>query len=61
LIETLEDVLEIFGDREIFIGRELTKIHQELIRTTVKELLLDLRKREKILGEITVVLGKKVV
>lgn len=61
LIETLEDVLKIFGNREIFIGRELTKVHQELIRSTVEELINSLKKREKILGEIAVVLSRKVV
>jgi len=30
--KTLQEVLDIFGDREIFIGRELTKVFQQLFR-----------------------------
>ncbi len=35
LISTLTDMLEYFGDRKISICRELTKIHEEVIRTTI--------------------------
>ena len=37
LTETLEDLLETLGDREIALCRELTTIHEEIIRTTLKE------------------------
>lgn len=35
LIYTLHDMLEYFGDRKISLCRELTKIHEEVIRTTI--------------------------
>lgn len=35
LLTTLEDMLKYFGDRKISICRELTKIHEEVIRTTL--------------------------
>lgn len=35
LIYTLRDMFEFFGDRKISICRELTKIHEEVIRTTL--------------------------
>lgn len=34
---TLSDMLEILGDRRIALCRELTKIHEEIIRTTLSE------------------------
>lgn len=37
LTATLKDMLEYFGDRNISICRELTKIHEEVIRTTISE------------------------
>ncbi len=37
LKRTLSDFLEYFGDRDIALCRELTKIHEEIIRTTVKK------------------------
>ena len=37
LSATLRDMLQYFGDRRIYIVRELTKIHEEVIRTTLAE------------------------
>ena len=37
LLATLRDMLEYFGDRRIFLCRELTKIHEEVIRTKLSE------------------------
>lgn len=36
LIYTLRDMYEFFGNRKISLCRELTKIHEEVIRTTIK-------------------------
>ncbi len=37
LLSTLEDMLEVFGDRKISLARELTKMHEEVKRTTLSE------------------------
>ncbi len=37
LAATLRDMLEAWGDRKLAIVREITKIHEEVIRTTLKE------------------------
>ena len=35
LRETLADLLEVLGDRDVALCRELTKLHEEVIRTTL--------------------------
>lgn len=35
LAETLSDLLETLGDRDVALCRELTKLHEEIIRTTL--------------------------
>ena len=51
---TLAEMADILVDRPIFIGRELTKLHEELIRTTaVAAPALNIRSK----GEFTVILG----
>ena len=46
LVRVLEDILEICGDGRISAARELTKIHEETIRGTVKEVLEHFRLTE---------------
>ncbi len=52
--ETLEAVLRILGDRPIVLGRELTKVHEELTRGPVSAVLAHLPIPR---GEFTIVLG----
>jgi len=39
LLETLQDVREILGDRQVVVARELTKLHEEIVRGTADEVL----------------------
>jgi 16S rRNA (cytidine1402-2'-O)-methyltransferase len=39
IIESLKDIRDILGDRNIAVCRELTKIHEEIFRGTVNEAL----------------------
>jgi len=55
--ETLKDVLEIMGNREIFVAREMTKLHEEYIRGRVSEVLQ--RLGDEVKGEITVVISNE--
>lgn len=36
--DTLSDMREVLGDRAALVGRELTKVHEELLRGTLSEL-----------------------
>jgi 16S rRNA (cytidine1402-2'-O)-methyltransferase len=56
IVETLQDVLAIFGPtRRVVIARELSKIHEEFRRGTVEEVLEQVQGRE-VKGEITLIL-----
>ena len=57
IVETFHDALNILGDVDVFVAREMTKIHQEFLRGKISEILEKLEKREKIVGELTVVMG----
>ena len=37
LLRTLQDLYSAFGDRDVALCRELTKLHEEVIRTTLSE------------------------
>ena len=52
--QTLHQASELLGERQIVIGRELTKVHQEFLRGTAAELAAQL---ESPRGEFTVVVG----
>lgn len=52
LKSTLLDMLEILGDRNIVLARELTKIHEEFLRGRISEIL---EKIEEIKGEFVVI------
>lgn len=52
---TLEDLLKTLGDRRLVIVRELTKLHEEVIRTTLSEAVLRYRD-ESPRGEIVLVI-----
>lgn len=49
---TLELMLEVLGDRKIAIAREITKLHEEVRRNKISEILKDV---EKIIGEIVII------
>jgi 16S rRNA (cytidine1402-2'-O)-methyltransferase len=57
LLASLEDALAELGDRPAAIARELTKMHEEVLRGQLSELLEDLKVRPSLKGEFVVVIG----
>jgi 16S rRNA (cytidine1402-2'-O)-methyltransferase len=51
--ETLEDMHDVLGDREVCVAREITKIHEESLFGKLSEV----RPRVKAVGEFVVVLA----
>ena len=56
LLATLADIRDIYGDREVVVARELTKIHEEFIRGEASTVLEGLRERQ-IKGEVVLLIG----
>ncbi len=59
ILESMEDVVAVLGPkRPVVLAREVTKLHEEFLRGPAESVLKDLRSRETIKGEITLLLGK---
>src|SRR5579871_1448504 len=59
IVETLTDVVELLGEsRHVVVAREVTKIHEEFLRGRAGEVLANLKSREVVKGEITLLIGK---
>ncbi|MBI5418734.1 MAG: 16S rRNA (cytidine(1402)-2'-O)-methyltransferase [Deltaproteobacteria bacterium] len=53
----LSEASEILGERRACLVRELTKVHEEILRGTLSELAAEIARRGTVLGEITLVVG----
>jgi len=54
LAKSLADMEAAFGDRKVEIARELTKIHEEVIRTSLSEAMARLQEK-RVKGEIVLI------
>lgn len=57
VVESLRDMIAVLGDREGFLCREVTKVHEELRRATLGEIAKELASRPEVLGEIVLVVA----
>ena len=58
--KAMADVASVDPERPVVLGRELTKMHEEILSGTAQEILDNLQNRDKILGEFAVcIYGKK--
>src|SRR5579883_2809747 len=58
ILETLADLDSVLGDREIAVARELTKIHEEVLRGTPASIRRTLAARDSIRGEFVILIAK---
>ena len=58
IIDMLESLKSVFGDRKISVSRELTKLHEEIYRGNVSDVIRELSSCE-IRGEFVVVVSGK--
>jgi 16S rRNA (cytidine1402-2'-O)-methyltransferase len=54
--ETLNDIQDIFGDINLLLAREMTKVHEEYIFGNIDSVKRMIEKKGKLKGEITLVL-----
>lgn len=54
ILECLQDLLKIFGDRQMVLARELTKLHEEYLRGNISEIL---EVCEELKGEMVLVVA----
>ncbi|CEP77616.1 MAG: 16S rRNA (cytidine(1402)-2'-O)-methyltransferase [Defluviitoga tunisiensis] len=57
IIKTLKEIKDHLGNVDLFVGREMTKLHQELFRGNVEEALAFFESKEIVKGELTVVIS----
>ncbi|WP_047154264.1 16S rRNA (cytidine(1402)-2'-O)-methyltransferase [Aneurinibacillus tyrosinisolvens] len=57
ITKTVKEMEEVLGDRQIVLGRELTKRYEEFTRGTMEEVLHFLEEHEEIRGEFTVIVA----
>jgi 16S rRNA (cytidine1402-2'-O)-methyltransferase len=57
IIQLLEEIVEILGDRPGILAREMTKIHEEFIRGPITEIIECMKQRPAIKGEVTLLLA----
>jgi 16S rRNA (cytidine1402-2'-O)-methyltransferase len=58
ILDTLADLESVWGsDLRVVIARELTKIHEEFLRVTVADARRELASRDRIRGEITLLVA----
>jgi 16S rRNA (cytidine1402-2'-O)-methyltransferase len=57
ILDTLADVSAVFGERaKVVLARELTKLHEEFLRGSAAEVLAALAARERVRGEMVLLL-----
>lgn len=54
IVKLLTDIADIENDRRVVVGRELTKLHEEIVEGTASEVRDDFANRDSIKGEFAI-------
>jgi len=57
LLTFLQELIDVWGDRNAVLCREMTKIYEEFIRGPLSEIMINLRQRPAIKGECTLLVS----
>jgi 16S rRNA (cytidine1402-2'-O)-methyltransferase len=57
ILEALDDIREVLGNRSAALGRELTKLHEEVLRGPLDTIAAQLAKKPAIKGEIALAIA----
>lgn len=57
IVSSLKSIAEVMGARPVAVAREMTKLHQEVLRGDAAGILAQLSERPAIKGEISIVIG----
>ncbi|MBR1404924.1 MAG: 16S rRNA (cytidine(1402)-2'-O)-methyltransferase [Treponema sp.] len=58
IVKLLTDIADIDSERRVVVGRELTKLHEEIVEGTAADMRDNFAERSKILGEFAVFISK---
>jgi 16S rRNA (cytidine1402-2'-O)-methyltransferase len=58
IVDSLQDISEVLGNRPVVVAREVTKVHEEFLRGRCSDVLEQLKKRPDVQGEITLLVGR---
>lgn len=61
LLSSLELIAQMLPDRQITVARELTKIYEEVLTMGAQEIYEEFAKRERIRGEIVLMIGPPLI
>jgi 16S rRNA (cytidine1402-2'-O)-methyltransferase len=60
ILETLRDIATVYGDRDVVVARELTKIYEEVLRGSASDVRETLASRDSVRGEFVVLIAKSI-
>lgn len=59
IVESLKDIEEVLKNPPVVAAREVTKLHEEFLRGTASEVRSAIEKRAQVLGEFSLMIGKR--